>query len=279
MLLAVDKFKSKRKVAEQTNTSIDTVNKYLRNLEQNLGLQLTINSTNGCKLTPRAQVMVAKLQSIAEILDQIYNQRAENNRYKGDVSVRLPLTVNTIFFLNDIGSFFDAHPDVKINLITTVESPKYEESGADLAIVFNFDEKSKYYSLIYQKPLEFGLFASKEYINKYGYPENLDDLIKNHRLTNQTEEYDYIPEWKEILSKAKHYTFASNSDYAVSEIIRNGWGIGLMPYNPRLENLVKLDNFKFDSKLTLYLLVNNNTKNIPRVKAVTEYYRNLINNI
>lgn len=37
MLLAVDRYQSKRKVAECINTSIDTVNKYLRNLEQNLG--------------------------------------------------------------------------------------------------------------------------------------------------------------------------------------------------------------------------------------------------
>ena len=40
ILLAVGRYQSKRKVAEATNTSIDTVNKYISNLEYALGTRL-----------------------------------------------------------------------------------------------------------------------------------------------------------------------------------------------------------------------------------------------
>ena len=90
LLLAVDKYQSKRKVAEYTNTSIDTVNKYLRNLEHNLGLQLLINNTSGCRLTKRGQQIVGRLYEVFSIVEQIYTQRSENNKFKGNVSVAVP---------------------------------------------------------------------------------------------------------------------------------------------------------------------------------------------
>lgn len=51
ILLAVGRYQSKRKVAEATNTSIDTVNKYISNLEYALGTRLVVNNTKGCRLT------------------------------------------------------------------------------------------------------------------------------------------------------------------------------------------------------------------------------------
>lgn len=279
MLLAVDRYQSKRKVAECINTSIDTVNKYLRNLEQNLGQQLIVNSTNGCRLTLRAKNIVEKLQNVYDILDQISNQRQEDGCCKGDVSICLPLNASTNLLPYDIDSFFDKYPEIKITSLTMVEASNYEEMGADLAIVFGFDGNSERYSLVYQKNIEVGLYASLNYLNKHGYPKDMDDLLKNHRIASHIGSFCYIPGWKDILTKAEHCTFSSNSDHSVYEVVKHGFGIGVMPLSSNTSELVSLDNFKFDSKQTLYLIVNNNTRNIPRVKAVADYYRNLMNEI
>ena len=47
MLSAIAKYQSKRKVEEVTNSSIDTVNKYISNLEQVLAVQLVVNNAKG----------------------------------------------------------------------------------------------------------------------------------------------------------------------------------------------------------------------------------------
>ena len=279
MLLAVDKYRSKRKVAESINTSIDTINKYLRNLEQNLGVQLVVNSTNGCKLTMCAKNMVEKLQSVTDILDQIYTQRPENNKYQGEVLICLPMIGGIDFFNDRLSTFFEEYPGVKITSLTSVESPKYEETGADLAIVVDFDEKSKSYSLLSKQNVEFGLAVSKKYLQKYGYPKDMDDLLKNHRIAYQLGKIGNNKEWKDLFSRAKHRTIASNSIYAIGEAVKKGLVIGFMHKRGNNENLVWLDNFKFVTKLNLCLIANNNTKNIPRVKVVANYYQNLINNL
>ena len=279
MLMEVDKYRSKRKVAENINTSIDTINKYLRNLEQNLGVQLVVNSTNGCKLTLRAKNMIEKLQNITDILEQIYNQRPENNKCRGEVSICIPLIGGIDFFSDKLSSFFEKYPEVKITSLASVESPKYEETGADLAIVLDFDEKSKNYSLLQRQTVEVGLAASKKYLQKYGEPKNMDDLLKNHRIACQLGKFGTNREWKEVLSKARHYAFASNSIYAVSEAVNKGLVIGVMPRRAGSNNLVWFDNFSFDCKLNLCLIANNNTKDLSRVKAVAAYYQSIINNI
>ena len=279
MLLAVDKYRSKRKVAENINTSIDTINKYLRNLEQNLGVQLVVNSTNGCKLTVCAKNMVEKLQSVTDILEQIYTQRPDNNKCRGEVSICIPLIGGIDFFSDKLSSFFEEYPDVKITSLTSVESPKYEETGADLAIVLDFDEKSKHYSLISSKTIEVGLAASKKYLQKYGEPHDMDDLLENHRIACQMSKIGISREWKEVLSKARHYSLASNSIYTVSEAVKKGLVVGVMPRKAINDNLVWFDYLNFNCKLNLCLIANNNTKNLPRVKAVSAYYQNLINNI
>ena len=279
MLLAVDRYQSKRKVAECINTSIDTVNKYLRNLEQNLGQQLIVNSTNGCRLTMRAKNIVEKLQNVYDILDQISNQRQDDCSCKGDVSICLPLGASTNLLPHDIGSFFDKYPEIRITSLTTAEASNYEEIGADLAIVFGFDGSSQHYSLLYQKTVEIGLYASSNYLDKHGYPKDMEDLLKNHRIASHIESYRYIPGWGDVLTKAAHCTFSSNSHYSVYEAIRHGLGIGIMPLKEDVSELVNLDNLKFDFSQTLYLIVNNNTRNIPRVRAVAEYYRHLMNDI
>ena len=279
MLMEVDRYRSKRKVAENINTSIDTINKYLRNLEQNLGVQLVVNSTNGCKLTMCAKSMVEKLQSITDVLEQIYTQRPENNKCRGEVSICIPLIGGIDFFSDKLSSFFEENPEIKITSLASVESPKYEETGADLAIVSDFDETSKHYTLLQRKMVAFGLAASQKYLQKYGRPENMEDLLKNHRVACQLGKFGANREWKEVLSKARHYAFASNSIYAVSEAVKKGLVIGVMPRRLCNDNLVWFDDFNFDYKVNLCLIANNSTKNLSRVKAVAAYYQSIINNI
>ncbi len=98
ILLAVGRYQSKRKVAEATNTSIDTVNKYISNLEYALGTRLVVNNTKGCRLTRQGMKVAEQVKDVPVILDRICNQRSSSNLYKGDVCVCVPLLVSSCRF-------------------------------------------------------------------------------------------------------------------------------------------------------------------------------------
>lgn len=276
LLLAVDKYQSKRKVAEYTNTSIDTVNKYLRNLEHNLGSQLLINNTTGCHLTKRGRQIVEKLYDVAGILEQIYNQRAENNKMKGNVSIAIPSFAYALFHTGLKIDFWEKYPEIKMTVLTNFPTNNYGDIAADLLLSFTFDSKwSQNYSLLSKKEMKMNMFVSPKYVEKYGLPQDTMDLLKNHHLIDYEENSCLPPEWKNLASRANHCVFVSNSMYAIRKAVENGWGIGFLPSDEK-SGLIALQNFNFDTKITFYLLVNEKAKNMPRIKAAASYYKNYL---
>lgn len=135
MLSAIAKYQSKRKVAEVTNSSIDTVNKYISNLEQVLGVQLVVNNAKGTYLTSRAELIVEQVENLQLLLDKIYSPLDYDSRYKGSVCVCLPLMVSTALFPCGVTGFCEEYPDIKVISLTTLGSPDYREMGIDFGIV------------------------------------------------------------------------------------------------------------------------------------------------
>ena len=77
-LHAIEQCEGKRKASEQLCTSIDTINKYLDNLEQTLGVKLISTSSKGSSLTGVAQRIVEKAERIKEVL--AYDVSVELNK-------------------------------------------------------------------------------------------------------------------------------------------------------------------------------------------------------
>ena len=279
MLSAIAKYQSKRKVAEVTNSSIDTVNKYISNLEQVLGVQLVVNNAKGTYLTSRAELIVEQVENLQLLLDKIYSPLDYDSRYIGSVCVCLPLMVSTALFPCGVTGFCEEYPDIKVISLTTLGSPDYREMGIDFGIVTTLPESLKDFSLLYKKNIECRFFAVPGYLAKYGTPGSLDDLLANHRIINGLQNENYVPGWKELMSKAKNISFSSNSTFAVLEAIRHGVGIGLMPRQFQGGGLVRLDELAGGLQMPVYLVVNNCTKDIPRVKIVTEYYKAALDRI
>ena len=279
MLSAIAKYQSKRKVAEVTNSSIDTVNKYISNLEQVLGVQLVVNNAKGTYLTSRAELIVEQVENLQLLLDKIYSPLDYDSRYKGSGCVCLPLMVSTALFPCGVTGFCEEYPDIKVISLTTLGSPDYREMGIDFGIVTTLPESLKDFSLLYKKNIECRFFAVPGYLAKYGTPGSLDDLLANHRIINGLQNENYVPGWKELMSKAKNISFSSNSTFAVLEAIRHGVGIGLMPRQFQGGGLVRLDELAGGLQMPVYLVVNNCTKDIPRVKIVTEYYKAALDRI
>lgn len=274
MLSAVAKYQSKRKAAEATNSSIDTVNKYISNLEQVLGIQLVVNSARGSYLTRRAEIIVAQVENVQLMLDSIYNQYHSDNKYGGNVCVCLPLVVSASLFPFGVTAVCEEYPEIRVVSITTLGSPDYRELGADFAIVTTPPaDLSRDYSLLYQKNIECSFFATEEYLRKYGEPENIAELLEKHKLVNNLQNETYIAGWKEFSRKAKNIVFSSNSSVAVDGAVRGNLGVGLMPSKGKHPQLVCLEKLKSGLQMTVYLVVSRQTKDIPRVKIVSEYYK------
>ena len=277
LLQAVEQHSGKRKASEALNTSVDTINKYLDNLEQDLGVKLLSTSGRGSTLTGVARRIVDKASRIKEVIDEIYHIRLENREIKGEVRVFMSLGYASYMIPQDLSPLFDIFPELSINSVTAIDVSSLNAQEIDVAVTYeeiNDDD----IVLIAEKTVHCGFFASSEYLSQKGYPLNIEDLVQNHRLLSRYEGMLKKVLGPELFNKAK-ICFTSNNTLSLINAIENSAGVGIMPLSFALQGLVCLDNIPCNSPVTYHLYANRHTKDIPRVRTMINFYKDIMDKL
>ena len=183
-LRAIAQCEGKRKAAEALCTSVDTINKYIENLEHDLGVKLISTSGRGSSLTNAAQRIIDKTEKIREALDEISHIRLENREIKGEVRVFIALGYASYLVPQDLSALFDLFPELKINSVTATNISSLKLDDFDIALTFE-DINQDNAVAIAEKKIHCGFFASSKYLAQKGYPVDIDDLVCNHRLVTK----------------------------------------------------------------------------------------------
>lgn len=270
----IEQCKSKRKASEYLNTSLETFNKYIGNLENEFGVDLVKNTARGCILTPRGYELLQGANQITNILENIYYTRALKMSCRGEVRICLPLMLSTNFCMDELMDFFRKYPDLRIMLYSCLKEPNLETMGIDIGFTyFKLKENSSMVELERHK-IQMGFYASSDFIRECGRPKDINDLLENYRIVQKLDGLHYISGWKKYIEKAKHVSFETDSTFDLIQAISNGAGIGLLPLNYKnKEGLVRLDHIPFENPIKIRMLVNPKTKDLPRVRTVIGYLK------
>lgn len=278
MLSAVAQHTGKRRASKALNTSVDTINKYIDNLESDLGIKLLSSGGRGSALTIDGRRIVVNATKIKAILDDIYSKAAKPGEIRGEVRIAMNLAIRPILQISDMGSFYDKYPGLTLVSALTTEDPNFKDLSYDIAICRSVPDDTEVV-LMHKTKVECGFFASSEYLAQKGYPRHLEDLLANHRLVNKNGSGSYIKNWRELRKRCNHVCYATNSTYDLVDVVRAGLGIGIMPLRYKNEGLVCLDNIPCESDLTFNLIARRNNKDIPKVRLVIDYYKSLMKKI
>ncbi len=279
MLYAIKQNAGKREAAKRLNTSIDTLNKYLNNLEIELGVKLVSAYEKGCVLTENGEKVVKLADVIKQNLQQAYVAVLHETDVRGEVRVAYECDArsNMSVFLGD---FFTQYPDITLFIDTFDTVPDMSKLTYDISIGYNVP-RGEDLVVVYSRNISFGFFASSKYLAKYSYPQNLDDLLENHRLVVKNSGWWQTMEGKRILQNAKKGICFSNSTFVVNDLAIGGSGIALMPMNFERggHGMVCLDKLSCDIQMPLYLFSHRSIKDIPKVRAVLDYYKTVLENL
>ena len=271
MIAAIHKHGGKRKAAESMGLSVDTLNKYVEELEGELGIRLLIINSKGCSLTPFAQKIVSSTNNITDIIDSTFHDIPKHGDLQGEVNVCMTNNVLPNIELWKIDAFMDEFPQININSTVINNRNDFANYNYDIGMCFSeLPDRNKV--LLYQVPVRFKLFASPEYLATYGYPRNIEDMKTSFRLLNKTTDRNIKP-WNEIMKNAANIRFSSNSSSFLIKAIACGAGIGLLPKHYEDKGLVCLDNFEYNITEPFYLFADAKTKDIPRVRMVIDYLK------
>lgn len=280
--MAVTQHSNKRKASEALNTSVDTINKYIDNLEQDLSLKLLYSDSRGTNLTENGRKILASAEQITDIIHSMYSATIENtdalSDCSGKVRVAMSLGINANLRPGYVRDFFDRYPDISVISTVTPEAPKLDDMTYDIALT-NRKPTSPNVVVIREIKVEYGFFASPEYLDAHGYPIDFDEMIAAHRILTTADSADYISGWKDTLKKARFVNFNTTSHNSLVALVHAGLGIAALPLFYKREGLVCLDNLFCESSLKFYLCAHKNVKDIPRVRAVINFYTAMLDKI
>ena len=103
-------------------------------------------------------------------------------------------------------------------------------------------------------------------------------MIKNHRFITKHDSWLKTALGEERFKQAR-INFVSNNTLTLIKALENNAGIGIMPLSFALTGLVCLDNIICDLPICYRLYANKNTKDIPRVRTLINFYKGIMDKL
>lgn len=272
-LYAISINHSKREVADLLGTSVDTINKYISDLEYELGVTLLNSNGRGTALTPEGIFYVKAAENIVNALRRLTTGERYSPADSQTIKISMPDTISCDFGEKSIKTFMEKHPD--INIITEIED--CPDVKADICLSVERPKDDSWVSVA-EKNIFCGLYASRLYLKKHGMPKDYGDLINSHRICSRNSSENFIPGWGEVLRTSPFVVLRHNSVFAHYSAIKNGIGIGICSQNYACNDLVKIKTVTdFDTTYKIYLSARKDVMDTPQIKAFLEFSKGFFN--
>ena len=209
-----------------------SVSRRIKDLEENLGIELFLRTTRSVSLTDLGVLYLAEIKTALqtiEIADEMC--KAQSIAPSGTVRITAMPAYAELYVLPAIDKMRKLYPDLEFDLNITDQTLSLSSNDADIAIRATSDLPEQVVARQLSKH-NFILVASLDFINQNGKPQTSDDLnlfpifmyrtprgvLNWQAQKNQT--------WKDIELTPK---YVSNHGQSLLESVVSGQGIALLP--------------------------------------------------
>jgi DNA-binding transcriptional LysR family regulator len=224
VFLEVARCGSFRSAAERLGLSINAVRRRVGEFERQIGATMFIRDVHGARLTEEGvHVMAAVERMEAASFDLL---RSAGNALSGEIRVAVTEGLGTFWLAPRMVEFQRSFPNILIDLHCTMRSADVSRHEADIAIQLSRPEAPDVIAVKLGR-LHLMLFASEQYLQTYGTPSNVEELVK-HRLVIQPADEataNLFPGYSERDLVVMKTNVSSANYWAVA----NGAGIGVFP--------------------------------------------------
>lgn len=279
LFLALARHKSLSQTARVLALTHSTVGRRIKALESSLGTKLFERTVNGFLLTDDGEVLLCEAEGIEAHVSKISTAfGGEESQVGGTIRVATMEALGSLYLAPRFVQLYKRHPSVRVELVTASHWINLSKREADVLISF---PRPLGHRIASEKIGEFALFlyASPDYLEEFGTPEEPDDL-EHHRFIDYIDELVVISavRWLSDVQRRQETVFRSTSLVAQYHAAVGGMGIAMLPTfiaasDPRLvpilpEQIGVLRDF--------WLSVHKDIEHIPRVRLVLDFLKNLI---
>ncbi|MGL5766272.1 MAG: LysR family transcriptional regulator [Sarcina sp.] len=283
-VLAVAKFQNITKASQVLFISQPSLSKYIKNLENRLGVSLFNRLGNKFTLTYAGEIYIKNAKQILLIKNRMLNELQDISQFKkGEISIAFPYTRGSYMIPESIPKFKEKYPNINVNLIedTSTNLEKFLLAGDVDIAVLNTPIASKDLDYIILGEEEILLISSinhpiaKNIKNKKRPSINLSTLQDTRFIMQHTSQR--TGQLAEIIFEKTNFTptetfYTRNIDSAVKLVAKN-FGVCFIPeiHLKHLNIKKEIQSFSLSDTTIKYKLVIAFRKNFYLSKPLKDY--------
>ncbi|MBO0904513.1 LysR family transcriptional regulator [Jiella sonneratiae] len=233
IFLVVERNRSFRSAAEELGVGVNTVRNAVARLEDQLGYRLFYREVAGVTLTPEGRRVITSARDVEQSMSDMWRVAQTSAATRaGPVFLAITEGLGSFWLTPRLAEFMETEDgrDIQINLQCAMRSVDVLRLEADISVQLTEPTApelvKKQLGRLHTMP-----FASRAYLEKYGTPRSIADLVHHRIVVQQTEQLQHIDfsavfglELGERMVKL-NTNFASAHYWAIAK----GAGIGLLP--------------------------------------------------
>lgn len=169
------------RAGERLNISQSALSRSVRSLEDALHSKLFQRNTRGVILTKQGEILFDHVSQMMDAVQHAQNSiREEGDEPQGLLKVSATYGVAMLYIAPHIPGFIEQYPKIRLTLLGTDLAPDLDLCEADV-VIHPFMPNHVNYIQRYLATMHLKVFASTDYLKKYGTPKTVHDL-KHHNL-------------------------------------------------------------------------------------------------
>lgn len=256
----------------QLSLSASVVSRHIKDLEEYYGVSLFMRGSGKLILTPAGKILEKQAERIFFEIDETQRKlQEEKNNPSHELTIITPNFWASGVIIHYIKRFLDAYPGIHVSIVSDDRNPEFsfKEEVAILPYVPKQENCIKKFLMSFNLKL----YASKNYLEKHGIPNTVQDLAQ-HRLIASSTRSDFLQDinWHLRLCEGhRPYLVVDNLFSAVSE------GLGISTLAAENVHLRESDNLQEvlpevrGPSVNAYLIYPEFLKDSPRVQLFKKF--------
>ena len=213
--------------ARRLGVSKSIVSRRLFRVEAELGVQLLARTTRGAALTEAGTTFRDHAARASAEIDAARETILPNGELRGRLRVAMPLSFGPSHFSPVLADMAKQHPQLNVHTVYSDRFVDLITEGFDCAIRVGYLQDS---NLIAKRvgPIYGKLVASPDYIEAYGSPETIDEIVNHQALMQGTEAWQFM-DGDRIVSVQPQGRFKADNALALAAAAAAGLGIAWLP--------------------------------------------------
>ena len=282
---AVTQAGSFTKAADILNLSQSAISRQIQSLEHELKTTLFERHARGLSLTDNGETLFKTANEvISKIKDVESSLIDKKDKPSGKIVVTTVVGFGGIWLTPRIQEFMEKNPDIEVELIVTDHELDLSTREADVAIWMRQPKQLNY---IQKKIIDinYHIYGSSKYLEKYGVPRSVKDLDKHKLITYGRGTPSPLSQKEWILKvgtkeKTKRKSVMKvNNIYSLLLAVDSGVGLAALPdymvYGR--PGLVKVLSDLNGPKYEAHFVYPQSLKNVARVQAFRDFIFNKVN--